>query len=70
MMAGLPLSEMAEPMALDGNINGDWFEAYVEMVLVLTRKPSDIDILDGLLSYKSPFFKVLIEASNRRPVNL
>ena len=40
------------PMVLDGPINGVWFQAYVEQVLVPTLAPGDIVIMDNLGSHK------------------
>ena len=42
LVAGLRLSGMVAPMALDGPINGDRFEACVRQVLTPTLRPGDI----------------------------
>ncbi len=39
LVAGLRLDGMVAPMVLDAPINGDWFEAYVAQVLLLTLRP-------------------------------
>ena len=62
LVAGLRLSGMVAPMVLDGPINGDWFEAYVEQVLVPTLRPGDVVIMDNLSSHKRLSVKLLIEA--------
>jgi transposase len=54
---------MVAPMVLDGPINGDWFEAYVDQVLVPTLRPGDIVIMDNLSSHKRLSVKLLIEAA-------
>ncbi len=41
------------PFVLDGPINKQSFEAYVEQVLVPTLKPRDVVIMDNLNSHKS-----------------
>ena len=60
-IAGLRLDGMVAPMVLDGPINGGWFEAYVEQVLVPTLKPGDIVIMDNLSSHKRAAARELIE---------
>src|ERR1700710_3152313 len=44
----LRLSGMTAPMVLDGPMNGDAFEAYVEQVLVPTLRRGDIVVMDNL----------------------
>jgi hypothetical protein len=63
LVAGLRLSGMVAPMVLDGPINGDWFEAYVDQVLVPTLKPGDVVIMGNLSSHKQLSVKLLIEAA-------
>ena len=46
--AWLRLTGMVAPMVLDGPINGVWFQAYVDQVLVPTPSPGDIVIMDNL----------------------
>lgn len=40
------------PVVLDQPINGEWFRAYVEQVLVPTLKPGDVVVMDNLGSHK------------------
>jgi transposase len=40
-------------MLLDGAMNGDCFEAYVDQVLSKATKPGDLVILDNLSSHKT-----------------
>jgi transposase len=49
----LRLSGMTAPMVLDGLMNGEWFVAYVEQILVPTLRPGDVVILDNLPAHKS-----------------
>jgi transposase len=63
LVAGLRPSGMVAPMVLDGPINGDWFEAYVDQVPVPTLKPGDVVIIDNLSSHKRLSVKLLIEAA-------
>ncbi len=63
LVAGLRLSGMVAPMVLDGPINSDWFEAYVDQVLVPTMRPGDVVIMDNLSNHKRLSVKLLIEAA-------
>ncbi len=47
-VAGLRLSGVAAPFVLDGPINRDAFQAYVERVLVPELTPGDIVVMDNL----------------------
>jgi len=60
-VAALRHDGLTAPMVLDAPINGDWFLAYVEQVLVPTLKPGDIVALDNLGSHKSHRVRELIE---------
>jgi len=61
-VAGLRVTGMVAPMVLDGPINGIWFQAYVEQVLVPALSPGDIVIMDNLGSHKGPKVRAAIEA--------
>jgi len=63
LVAGLRLDGMVAPMVLDGPINGDWFEAYVEKVLVPSLRPGDVVIMDNLSSHKRGSVRAMIEAA-------
>ena len=63
LVAGLRMTGMVAPMVLDGPINGDWFEAYIDQILAPTLKPGDIVIMDNLSSHKRLSIKLLIEAA-------
>ena len=52
-LAALRHDGITAPFVLDGPINGDWFLAYVEQVLVPTLKPGDVVVMDNLGSHKS-----------------
>ena len=51
------------PFVLDGPINREAFEAYVEQVLSPELRPGDIVIMDNLSSHKWSRFRGLIEAA-------
>lgn len=51
-LAALRCDQITAPLVLDGPINGDWFRAYVEQMLVPTLRPGDVVIMDNLGSHK------------------
>ena len=61
-VAGLRLSGMAAPMVLDGPINRDAFQAYVDHILVPELSPGDVVIMDNLGSHKGPAVRAAIAA--------
>jgi transposase len=61
-LAALRYDGMTAPMTLDGAINGDYFLAYVEQVLVPTLKEGDVVVMDNLSSHKVAGVKELIES--------
>jgi len=60
-VAALRHDRLTAPMVLDRPINGAWFEAYVEQVLVPTLKRGDIVVIDNLGSHKSDAVRRAIE---------
>jgi transposase len=48
-------------MVLDGPINGVWFQAYVDQVLVWTLDRGDIVVMDNLGSHKAAGVRDAIE---------
>ena len=65
-VAGLTTRGMIAPFVLDGPINRDAFETYVEKVLVPELQPGDIVIMDNLSSHKGPRVREMIEAAGAR----
>jgi transposase len=63
LVAGLRMTGMVALMVLDGQINGDWFEAYVTQVLVPELWPGDVVIIDNLSSHKRVSVRERIEAA-------
>ena len=51
------------PFVLDGPINREAFEAYVEHILVPELRPGEIVILDNLSSHRGPRVRAIIEAA-------
>ena len=62
-VAGLRLSGLTAPFVLDGPINGVWFQAYVDQVLIPTLAPGDIVVMDNLGSHKGAQVRRAIEAA-------
>jgi transposase len=65
-VAGLRLTGLTAPMVLDGPINGLWFQAYVDQVLVPTLRKGDIVVMDNLGSHKGVCVRKAIEAVGTR----
>jgi transposase len=51
------------PFVLDGPINRDAFEVYVDKVLVPELNQGDVVVMDNLSSHKAPSVRALIEAA-------
>lgn len=66
LVAGLRLSGIAAPFVLDGPINRDAFQAYVDQVLVPELAPGDIVVMDNLGSHKGPAVRAAIAAAGAR----
>ena len=62
-VAGLRLSGIAAPFVLDGPINRDAFQIYVDRVLVPELTPGDVVVMDNLGSHKGPAVRAAIEAA-------
>jgi transposase len=60
-VAGLRLTGLVAPFVLDGPINRDAFEIYVEKVLVPELSAGDVVVMDNLSSHKGPSVRALIE---------
>ena len=62
-VAGLRLTGLVAPFVLDGPINRDAFEVYVEKVLVPELRLGDVVVMDNLSSHKGPSVRALIVAA-------
>ena len=62
-VAGLRVDGIAAPMILDGPINRDAFQAYVDQVLVPELRCGDVVVMDNLSSHKGPAVRRAIEAA-------
>ncbi len=63
LIAALGIEGMQCSTVVDGAVNGDVFEAFVEQVLVGELKPGDVVIMDNLSSHKRARVRELIEAT-------
>jgi transposase len=66
LIAALGISGICCAAVVDGAINRDVFDAFVEQVLVPELKPGDVVILDNLSSHKGEHARCLIEACGAR----
>jgi transposase len=61
LIAALGISGMRCSTVVDGAVNGDVFEAFVEQVLIPDLRPGDVVIMDNLSSHKRRRIRELIE---------
>lgn len=69
-LAGLRHDRIDAPWLLDGPIDGESFQTYVEKVLVPTLRPGDIVIMDNLGSHKRKAVRRLIRAASAKLIFL
>lgn len=65
-LGALRCDGITAPFVLDGPINRQSFEAYVEQVLVPTLKPRDVVIMDNLNSHKGDAVWQMIRKAGAR----
>jgi transposase len=65
-VAGLRVNGIAAPFVLDGPINRDAFQAYVDQVLVPELKCGDVVVMDNLSSHKGPAVRRAIETAGAK----
>ncbi len=65
-IAGLRRSGMVAPFVIDGPVNREVFELYVEKILVPELRPGDIVVMDNLSSHKGPAVQTMIRAAGAR----
>ena len=61
LIAALGIRGIRCSTVVDGSVNGDVFEAFVEQVLVHELKPGDVVVMDNLSSHKRERVRTLIE---------
>jgi transposase len=62
-IAALRCDAVTAPLVIDGPINGDWFLAWTEQVLIPTLRPGDVVVLDNLGSHKGKAARRAIRAA-------
>jgi transposase len=70
LIAALGVEGVRCSTVVDGAVNGDVFEAFVEQVLVPDLRPDDVVIMDNLSSHKRQRIRELIEDAGARLVFL
>ena len=70
LIAALGIGGMRCSTVVDGAVNRDVFEAFVEQVLVPELREGDVVVLDNLSSHKSARTRTLIERAGARLVFL
>jgi transposase len=65
-LAALRHDRIDAPCVIDGPINGESFQAYVEQILVPALKPGDIVVIDNLGSHKSKAVRRAIRAAGTK----
>lgn len=65
-LAALRVDRIDAPCVLDGPINGESFQAYVEQLLAPTLKPDDIVIMDNLGSHKGPAVRRAVRSAGAK----
>ena len=65
-LAALRCDRIEAPWLLDGPINGERFQLYVEKVLVPTLRPGDIVVIDNLGSHKGKAVRQAIRNAGAR----
>jgi transposase len=62
-IAALRCDAVTAPLVIDGPINGDWFLAWTQQVLVPILRPGDVVVLDNLGSHKGKAARRAIRAA-------
>jgi transposase len=70
LIAALGIGGMRCSTVVDGAVNGDVFEAFVEQVLVPELQSGDVVIVDNLSSHKRQRIRELVEGAGARLVFL
>src|SRR5438034_10925710 len=62
----LRLSGLTAPMVIDGPMNGDAFQAYIDQVLAPTLDPGHLVVMDNLPAHRRAGVRAAIEAAGAR----
>jgi transposase len=63
LIAALGVEGIGCSMTVDGAVNADIFESFIEQVLLPTLRPGDVVVMDNLSSHKRARTRELIESS-------
>jgi len=66
LIAALGLEGIACSMVVDGAVDADVFESFIDRVLAPQLKPGDVVVMDNLSSHKRTSTRNLIEAAGAR----
>lgn len=66
LVGGLRADGFIAPMVPDGAMNGEWFRAYGEQVLVPELRPGDVAVMDNLSSHTGAKVRAAIEGAGCR----
>jgi transposase len=69
-IAGLRNTGMVAPFVIDGAVNREVFELYVERILVPELRRGDIVVMDNLSSHKGPAVRAMLRAAGARVLYL
>jgi transposase len=69
-IAGLRNTGMVAPFVIDGAVNREIFELYVERILVPELRRGDIVVMDNLSSHKGPAVRKMIRGAGARVLYL
>ena len=70
LIAALGIEGVRCSTVVNGAVNGDIFEAFIEHVLVAELKPGDVVVMDNLSSHKRQRTRELIETAGAELANL
>jgi transposase len=70
LIAGLRCSGMVAPFVIDGPVNREVFELYVEKIFIPELKPGDIVVMDNLSSHKGSAVRAMIQAAGAKLIYL
>lgn len=65
-IAGLRNTGMVAPFVIDGPVNREVFELYVEKILIPDLCPGDLVVMDNLSSHKGPAVREMLRAAGAR----
>ena len=61
LLSSMSLEGIGPSLAVEGSINREVFEAYVELVLAATLRPGQLVVMDNLAAHKGKRVKEIVE---------